>query len=227
MILVKYIKLAYHTIRLIINPEGNIKSLIYLGDIISESEASNTIAKKLFINQELANMHRHKKGLESIDLTTLSLYSKESLGYILYEFYTSKSLDVYPMGRFEEYTQSRYVSERTRKSHDLLHVILGYGTDLIGEAKVNAYVLNQSRMPINFLILIGIGLKYLFKSPLQFLTLINEIEEGWKMGYKTDLFLIQDWEIMMRMPLDEVRHQFIKKVMVVSGKDNSFKKQVA
>lgn len=227
MKLFKYIKLTYHSIRLIINPDGNIKSLIYLGDRISESETSKTIVKKLFDDPKLTNMHNDSKGLEAIDLAILSSYPVESLGYRLYEFYTSQNLDVYPMGRYDEYTQSRYVSERTRKSHDLIHVILGYGTDLIGEAKVNAYVFNQSRMPIPFLILVGIGLKYLFKNPLQFNDLINEIEEGWKMGYKTDFFLTQDWERMMRLPLDEVRQQFIKKVMVVSGKEYSSKKQVA
>ncbi len=209
------------------NPDGNIKSLIYLGDKITESKSSKTIVKKLFENPELASMHIEKEGLDSIRLDSISSYPIESLGYILYKFYKNQNLDVYPMGRFEDYTQSRYVSERTRKSHDILHVILGYGTDLIGEAKVNAYVLNQSRMPIPFLILIGIGLKYLLKHPLQFHELINEIEEGWKMGYKTDLFLTQDWETMMRLPLDEVRHQFINRVMVVSGNGYSSSKQVA
>lgn len=131
------------------------------------------------------------------------------------------------MGRFSQYSVSRYVGERTRKSHDILHVILGYGTDMIGEAKVNAYVINQSRMGISFLIIAGIGIKFLLKFPLDFHSLLDGIEEGWNMGYKTDFFLTQDWEEMMKLPLTQVREQFFHEAMYNNSNDQRDTRQVA
>ena len=224
---INYIKWLFHSLKLLINPDGNIKSLIFIGDEIAKSKAAKIGAKKLFECTELYNMYIKKDGLEPIDLGELSSYPHDSLGFQLYVFYTDQNLDVYPMGRFSEYTQSQYIAERIRKIHDILHVVLGYGTDLTGEAKVNAYVLNQSRMPIPFLIVLGIGIKYLFKEPMQFHKPISEIEQGWKMGYRTDPFLTQDWDSLMKLPLNEVRRRFIYRPKVVSNRSYSIVKQSA
>lgn len=109
-----------------------------------------------------------------------------------------------------QYDKEVYISERIRKTHDFLHVLLGYDTDLIGEAKVNAFVANQTKMPLSFLIIAGIMVKYFFTKPLEFRLLIDGIIEGWNEGYKYHPFLLVDWEMMLQYDTNDVRSRMQK-----------------
>ena len=219
MKIIKYIKWIFHFTKLLINPAGHIKSLIFLGDELTKSKPATIGAQKLLHRPKLREMYANRDGMKPISLSVLSSYSHGTLGYHVYRFYHIQNLDVYPVDRFDHLTESQYIVERTRKLHDILHVVLGYGTDLIGEAKLNAYVLNQSRMPIPFLIVVGIGIKYLFRHPLQFHTLISELEEGWKMGDRTFCFLEQDWDCLLQLSLDEVCNNFVKDIQLQEESD--------
>lgn len=125
-------------------------------------------------------------------------------------FYTENGLDVYPQKDRTDLTFEEYISERIRKIHDVLHVVLGYGTDLVGEAKVNAFVAYQSRMPMSFLIVTGIIIKYFFQHPTKFQFLIDEIVEGWSRGSMQDNFLLQDWDQLLSCRYEEVVRQYSK-----------------
>jgi len=173
MKIIDAIKNGYHGLKLLINPDGNIKSLIYLGDQVTRTKAYAETANKLLEDEEFCLMYQQREGLQQITLEGLSMMPDESFGSEVYRFYKEHNLDIYPMGRMEIKTPAAYMCERTRKIHDMLHVFLGYGTDLIGEAKVNAFVAAQTKAPISFLILAGILLKIVFKQPRHFLELVQ------------------------------------------------------
>ena len=208
MKLLNSIKLFYHGSKLLKNPEGNIKSLLYVGDEVTKAKASKEAVRKLMQNRSIHHMYLWKYGLEQMDLDELSKCKKGSFGKAIYDFYATKGLDVYPMKDREDLTAEFYICERVRKVHDLLHVLLEFDTDLIGEAKVNAFVANQIKMPLSYLIMSGIMVKYFLKHPMKFQVLIDEITEGWKAAEEYQNFLSIDWDSMYDMPLDEVRRSF-------------------
>jgi len=191
--------------RLLINPDGNIKSLIYLGDQVTNTKAYAESANHLMNDAAFYHMYQQRQGLQQITLNHLSTMPRGSFGNEVYEFYKKNNLDIYPMGRIEITTPAEYISERTRKIHDMLHVLLGYGTDLVGEAKVNAFVVAQTKSPISILILAGILVKILFKQPRQFLELVQGIDEGWREAGKYELFLTEDWDELLKYKTVEVR----------------------
>jgi len=204
----KSILLVYHGIKLIFRPDRSIKSLLFLGDEIALSKASKEAVKVLLRDKSLHRMFTYKEGLHKLELDKLKSCGANSFGRDVYDFYTERNLHIYPMKDVENMSAEIYVSERIRKIHDLLHVILGFDTDLIGEAKVNAFVANQLRMPMSFLIICGIILKYFFSQPLQFRALINEIIEGWETGNQFQNFLSVDWDEKLDLPIEEVKRSF-------------------
>ena len=72
-------------------------------------------------------------------MNALKELPKNSFGYALFDFMDSQNLDVCPLLENERSSSAIYLRERRRKLHDYLHLALGYGTDLHGEAEVNAF----------------------------------------------------------------------------------------
>ncbi|MEE9439452.1 MAG: Coq4 family protein [Saprospiraceae bacterium] len=214
MKILKSLKLVFHSLKLITNPDNNIKSLIYIGDQLALSKASSFATKQLFKNKTLSNMYDDKNGLSQDSLESLKKYKPKTLGSSMYHFYTSNNLNLYPMKNIKNYKKEVYLSERIRKTHDILHLILDYKTDLIGEAKVNAFVVNHTKMPMSALIICGILIKYFFNSPIKFQKVLNGIVDGWERGNQCSNFLLQDWESMYSMDLEMVKQKYFSTVKI-------------
>jgi len=203
----KKIKVGYHLMKVMLNPDKNIVSLIKVGDAISESKANMEAANKLFDKYDLENNFKSRKGLESFCLEKLEQMPVGSLGNELFHFFTKNKLDVYPMQVSNSMTKTSYLSERTRKLHDPLHVLMGFGIDHIGEAKVNAFVMAQTKLAVSSLILCVLILRFFFLRPFDFVALIDGIQEGWKEGKRSKMFLTIDWEQKMHLPIELLRKE--------------------
>lgn len=200
----------YHFLRVLINPDKNIVSLIKVGDAVVQSQANKIVIDKLFEAENLENNYKTRKGLESWKLEELKAHPEGSLGKTFFHFLTENKLDIFPIDPDQKLTRPIYVSQRIRKVHDLLHVLLGYGIDLIGEAKVNAFVVAQTKATVSTLVLCVLVIRFFFKNPADFVEILNGIQEGYSEGKKYKNFLAMDWEGMMDEPLYKVKEEFRK-----------------
>lgn len=92
----------------------------------------------------------------------------------------------------------RFAGERMRDSHDLWHVVTGYGTDVVGELALLAFTYAQAPHP-------GIGLIVGF-AYLQRESSINEqIREAYRRGKRAAWLPAVAWERLLDQPLDAVR----------------------
>lgn len=97
--------------------------------------------------------------------------------------------------------ERRLFAERLRDSHDLWHVVTGYGRDLIGEAALLAFTYRQTRNP-------GIGLIVLaawWKAGRDLPGGRALIRDGLRRGSRAAWLPGADWEALLARPLDEVR----------------------
>ncbi len=95
-------------------------------------------------------------------------------------------------------------TSRMRDSHDLQHVLNGYGRNPLGEICVltSSYPHTRNR-GIGFLILIGM---FKFKKDLpRDVPVFRAIREAYRNGKKAAWLPGVDWEAMLKLPLDEVR----------------------
>lgn len=95
-------------------------------------------------------------------------------------------------------------SSRLRDSHDLQHVVTGYGRNPLGELSVLAFSYAHTRnRGIGFLVLMGM-LKFKKNLP-RGIPIFRSVWEAYRNGKKAAWFPGVDWEAMLKLPLDEVR----------------------
>ncbi len=88
-------------------------------------------------------------------------------------------------------------------SHDLWHVMTGYGRDALGELCNLAYTRTQTNNP-GFSLIIIIGL-IAQKLEQPFAPLMKAVAEGARMGRNANWILEQDVEVLLKLPLEEAR----------------------
>ena len=90
---------------------------------------------------------------------------------------------------------------RMRDSHDLWHIVTGYGRDLVGEAALLAFTYRQTRnRGIGFIVLVAY-LKAGRESPEHRVM----IRDGYRRAKRTSWLPGADWEALLERPLDDVR----------------------
>lgn len=102
--------------------------------------------------------------------------------------------------RFEWYM------ERVRDSHDLMHVLTGYGRDALGEQCVLAFTYGQQPSPAHLLIGYagGFEIKKRIKSPAP---VIRAVREGHLLGKACPRIIEQPIRDLLPLPIDEVRRK--------------------
>ena len=97
-------------------------------------------------------------------------------------------------------------SSRLRDSHDLQHVLTGYGRNPLGELCVLTFSYPHTRnRGIGFLVLMGM-LKFKKDLPRD-IPVFRAVWEAFRNGKKAAWLPGVDWEAMLKLPLDEVRRR--------------------
>lgn len=96
-------------------------------------------------------------------------------------------------------------ARRTRESHDLWHVLSGYGRDGFGEACVVSFSYAQTKS-LGFAAIAVMG-AYKFKSMFPKATIWRAVWQAYRIGKKTEWLPGVEWEKLMPLPLEEVRRQ--------------------
>jgi ubiquinone biosynthesis protein COQ4 len=96
-----------------------------------------------------------------------------------------------------------FVLARLRDIHDLIHVVTGYQTDLVGEASVLAFTVAQTKNPGIALIVLLAYLRprgeHTFVRPM--------LRKAFARGRRAKWLPGADWEALLARPLDEVRRE--------------------
>ena len=137
-----------------------------------------------------------------------------SLGRIYVEFMQTEGLSA--QGLVDEYksfntgyktqypTAVQWYFDRRRDTHDLLHIITGYGRDALGEASLLAYsyAINKG-LGVAF-IAYGAGLE-LRKSAPKAAKVMSAVHEGYKIGKGSADIINYDIMALLPEPLEDVR----------------------
>lgn len=98
-----------------------------------------------------------------------------------------------------------WLARRISDTHDLWHVITGYGTDALGEASLLAFTYAQVPNPGVAFIAFGASREFPKRNPGP--PYGKAIWEGYQRGKKAKSLLCQDYEKLLAMPLDQVRNR--------------------
>ena len=102
---------------------------------------------------------------------------------------------------FDDRDLARF-GERMRDQHDLWHTVAGYGRDTLGEVCLLAFSYAQlANRGIGLIVLVGAWRIGRARGP----GVLRAIWQGYRAGQRATWLPGQDWEALLRRPLEEVR----------------------
>ncbi len=107
-------------------------------------------------------------------------------------------------GRYHFGDQFEWYLNRLRDTHDLLHILTGYGRDALGEACVLAFTYSQQPSPAHLFIAYsaGLNMKKTIKSNAP---VLHAVREGQKLGKACPRIVETPIRELLAMPVDEAR----------------------
>lgn len=99
-----------------------------------------------------------------------------------------------------------WLRERNREMHDLIHVVVGYGRDPLGEVCVAAVSYAQTGLK-GFAVIAAVGALRIARR-LRGQPVRGAVWEAYRQGRRARWLIDADWETLLAEPLDAVRAQY-------------------
>lgn len=174
---------------------------------IRNSNLSAKMFRHLLDNPSMALLVAENWRPAPIDLDELAGLPKGSLGHeyaqkLLSLHLTPNSLiDPNPIANPQD-----YVKHRIRETHDIVHVLTGFGVDRTGELGLQAFNLAQNRSPLAVMLLFG-GMLAALKHDEPLEDLLLSISRGFELGLNAKCVIAQKLEEGWDRPLSDWREE--------------------
>lgn len=137
------VRTSLHALDVLTNDPGN----PYYGPLLNACLDSETYAKLALSWRETAKGHQlldERPTLQGreLDLDALARLPAGTLGHEFVRYFRDNGIEPF-ISSFPVENDVDYLSKRYRETHDLFHVITGYGTDECGEMELQAFVLGN------------------------------------------------------------------------------------
>ena len=140
------------------------------------------------------------------DLDALLQYPQDSLGYAYASSLKQQGFDrIDPEVQIDADTS--YIEYRWQQTHDIWHVITGFGTSEIAEIGLQAFYLAQFRLPLAGMLIANALVSTTLMHPEELPQLLQAIAQGWKMGMSAKPFIAQKWEEAWEKPVSQWRRE--------------------
>ncbi len=139
-----------------------------------------------------------------LDLAALSALPNGTLGREFARYFERNGIHPF-LTTFEITTDDVFIAKRYRETHDLLHVITGYPTHMLGEMELQAFVLGNLRLPSAAMILFfSFGIRFGLCGLRELGGYVQRLRAAWRRGQRSRMMLGIDFERHWARPLREV-----------------------
>jgi ubiquinone biosynthesis protein COQ4 len=143
--------------------------------------------------------------MKPYDLNELSRLPVGTLGRTYSDHMAKNNLKPDFYKKIEIENDATYVMMRMRETHDLWHVITGFGTEVTHELGLQAFMYAQIETPLAPILIGARTLVSTFKNPREVIEIFNNISIGWTMGRKAKPLFGMEWDLFWTKPLQEIR----------------------
>ena len=175
------LRMAIRFVDFINNPES-LSKIIGLADGIAGSPLSRQMVNYLLDNPTMDALIIEHWRPAPIALEVLETLPPSSLGYIFsrhmrrQELSPASVIDASPITSSHE-----YIFHRVRETHDIIHVLTGFGIDAAGELGIQGFILAQIRSPLALFFIFG-GILATMKNQLPLDKLLKSLARGFELG---------------------------------------------
>lgn len=175
----------------------------------------DAISKNSHISQQLVATYRQlstgaqalrdKPRLGRIDMEALAQLPAGTLGHEYAHFMRRHGLDPSSLPLHPVEDDMSFIEAHLRETHDIWHVVTGFGPDVASELGLQAFYLAQVPNRVALAILSAGMLNTLIYAFDDSGARMTQISRGWLMGRQAKAFFGTDWKQLWSTPLSEVR----------------------
>ena len=192
-------------VKLTQNP-ATIDAIYDLDEVLRKTNLSTISIDYLKTQPEMAAIMKERYLAPVPNLQELLTYPRDSLGYRFAAHLTTNHFEPEFYRKRDVTDDISYISLRRSQTHDIHHVVTGFGTDPSGELGLQAFQLAQMRSPIALAIM-TVGIVHALADSQILNAHMQQIFQGWKMGLKAKPLMAQKWEDHWQKPLAQWRSE--------------------
>jgi ubiquinone biosynthesis protein COQ4 len=162
---------------------------------------------------------RERPRIGKLDLHALAAMPEGTLGHAFGRHMLDAGLDPSALPALPSNTELEFIDAHLYETHDIWHVITGFGTDVADELGLQGFYLAQFPARLSLAILSG-GLLNTLVDPRAFAERdrrMDAIVAGWTMGRAARPFFGVRWAEMWGRPLEDVRRELNVKALGARG----------
>jgi ubiquinone biosynthesis protein COQ4 len=142
----------------------------------------------------------------SVSLATLAALPEDSLGRAYADYFATNAIIPFDPPQLPVSTAQDYVATRLRDTHDVFHVVTGYGTDDIGELELQWFNFgNLGRGPLPFLVILASFFMGRMTKYGGLLAVCARARAAYRRGCRSRTLASVPWEDYWHMPLHDVQ----------------------
>ena len=192
---------------------GSLDSIFAVADSVKDGPLGEQALRPLLSDRHFKALVDEEWRPDRIDLQNLQTLPEGSLGRCYADQLISQGItpdtliDPTPVTNANE-----FVVHRVRETHDIVHVLTGFGLDGDSEIGLQGFNLAQNRSPVAVMLIFGAMLSSLQNDePLE--PLLRALAHGFQMGLNADLVIgrkleeswerpLNDWREELKLPVD-------------------------
>jgi ubiquinone biosynthesis protein COQ4 len=177
------------------------------------------VAERLSSDPRVDRVLKDRPRLGWIDANALSQLPEGTLGRTFADHMACKGMSTNLVEPLPVDSPGSFVLAHFGETHDIWHLVTGYGMDELGEASLIGFYSAQFGQAPHFALLLGIlFLNTAFFRPADFRRRMDALTVGWEAGNSADSLFGRDWASLWDTPVFEVRENLgLKGEPVVVG----------
>jgi ubiquinone biosynthesis protein COQ4 len=180
----------------------------FIDNTVTSERFSGPVIEAFRETEEGARALAERPRTGKIDLDALARLPAGTLGHAFASHMRALGLDPEALPSREAHGDAEYVSAHLYETHDIWHVVTGFGADRAGELGLQAFYLGQfpSRVAVGILTM-GLANTLLFEFD-DARARMDAVARGWALGRRSRRLLGVDWKKLWSVPLAEVRARY-------------------
>jgi ubiquinone biosynthesis protein COQ4 len=199
-----FMKLLMNLSRIARNPE-NTQAALDIGKCLRKLGLLASQMKRHQLTPATVEFISNRTLLPAYSLLDLQNLPLGSVGRTYADHMIHNGLNPNFYDRIEGTDDIAYIMMRMRETHDLWHIMTGFGTTVPEELGLQAFMYAQIRTPLATILIAGRTLVATFKNPEEVPKIFDQVTKGWTMGNKAKQLFSYRWENNWSTPLSQAR----------------------
>ena len=188
------------------NP-GSLDSVFAVAGSLKDSPLADQMKRHLLAHPQFNALMKEGWRPKAIDLMELQELPEDTLGRCYADQLISQGItpdaliDPSPVSNDTE-----YITHRLRETHDIIHVLTGFGIDGDSELGLQGFNLAQTRSPLAVMLIFG-GMLAALQNDEPLAPMLRALSRGFQLGLDAELVIARKLEEGWDRPLQEWRQE--------------------